>query len=732
MSRQSLIQAIATLESQRDTLGDGERLDRAVQTALAALRDKLSQLQARSADDQYRQLGVLVTDLSGFTALSERMDAERVREALNAMWRELDAVITAWGGQIDQHAGDSLVALFGLPQPRANDVERALHAALSMQLALSLFNERVRLEAQDGGGVGWADEWPAPQMRVGVHSGPVLFASVGVGGRRTAVGDALNVARRLETMAPAGGVLVSAAVSQQAQPSFHLTLRPEQMLPPGGKHRLDGSVYLVERPRLNDEPVPPGRIAGQETRLIGRAAELDELEAALQAAVDGRSPQVVTLTGETGAGKSRLLYEFERRARLWVGDLVLLRGRADQTWPPTPFSLLRDALIRQFGIRPQHSPQIVEELLRQGVSRRRDDRATQGDGPWRRTPDVSEPADRELSSALRRLLFSQSAANVQDEVPAVITRLLGQTTKPIVFSLEDVEYADRESLALIDHLLQSGDELPLLILCTAGPDFAGRAQREGLMWAQTQDDPFAPGLIVEAPLLSIVESRLFATELLGRLGSTPLRLIELVAAESRGNPLYMEELVRLFIERGVITIGGQRWRVDMDQAESMHLPKTLQELTRMRLALLPPIEQMLLQQAAALGVFWDSALPTLGLATADNLDDAEVEMALVSLEKRGWIARSGMHSFGNTQAYVFERRLWRDVAYEIAPPEKRRAYHRQAAAWFVACRDLPGLPDWFPLPDLIAWHFAQAGETNQAAVWYRRAQRSQAAIAGSS
>ena len=117
VSRQSLVEAIATLEAQRGSAGNGPDLNRAIETTLLALREKLAQAQTEPGDRK-RQLAVLVADLSGFTALSERMDVERVRDAINAMWRVLDAVVHAWGGHIDQHAGDSLMALFGLPAPR--------------------------------------------------------------------------------------------------------------------------------------------------------------------------------------------------------------------------------------------------------------------------------------------------------------------------------------------------------------------------------------------------------------------------------------------------------------------------------------------------------------------------------------------------------------------------------------------------------------------------------------
>ena len=148
VSRQALLEAIAAFEAQRAATVNDRNLNRAIDIALRALREELAQTVAEPADRKRRQLSVLVADLSGFTTVSERMDAERLRDAINAMWRELDAVIRAWGGEIDQHAGDSLMALFGLVHPRQGDAVRALHAALAMQEELALFNERVRRAAE--------------------------------------------------------------------------------------------------------------------------------------------------------------------------------------------------------------------------------------------------------------------------------------------------------------------------------------------------------------------------------------------------------------------------------------------------------------------------------------------------------------------------------------------------------------------------------------------------------
>src|SRR5690606_34874624 len=221
------------------------------------------------------------------------MDVERVREAINAMWRVLDAVIRSWGGQIDQHAGDSLMALFGLSYPRRGDAARALHAALAMQQELALFNERARRAAVDPLDESWVGEWPGPNMRIGVHSGPVFFARApqggrAPGGRPAALGDTIALTRRLEKAAPAGGVLASADVQAQAGDGFAFNVLPGAA---GGLKGSDGAALVIaERPvALN---YTPGTVAGQVTRFVGRTGLMDRLEMALQTAADSLSPQL--------------------------------------------------------------------------------------------------------------------------------------------------------------------------------------------------------------------------------------------------------------------------------------------------------------------------------------------------------------------------------------------------------------------------------------------------------
>lgn len=708
ISRPALVEAIAAMETQRAAMGNERNLNRAIDIALRALREELAQNAAEPGDRKRRQLTVLVADLSGFTTFSERMDAERLRDAINAMWRELDAVIRAWGGEIDQHAGDSLMALFGLVHPRQGDAARALHAALAMQQELALFNERVRRAADDSREGTWAADWPGPRMRIGVHSGPVYFArppgtAAPQGARPAAVGDAVAVARRLEKAAPAGSVLTSEVVREMAATPFVYASLPDTASLPSG---VD-NAWLVAGERPPATGYTPGTVAGQMTRRVGRTGLIGRLEGALQTAADSRTPQLVTIIGPPGAGKSRLAYEFENRARM-VGVSTVLRAGTLGSARDFPYALVRDLLLRRFAIRPQHSANLIAWKLRHGLT---DPETAGGEGRAGRDLDLSA----RTIDLLEKLLDVKTAAAVPvEEALAVFTPLLQATTAagPAIAILEGLNRADAQSLALVERLVEAGEAGPLLILglATVAP---ATDPEIALPWLGKELDMFAPMERLDLEPLSAVDSRLMATEILQPLVAPSMRLLDLVVVESGGNPLYIETFIQWLIDRGVITV-GDRWRVDMARVEESHLPAGLAALIAARLAELPEAERGVLQAASVFGpLCWDIAL--LEMEPAIGLDAAQLEAALLSLEAKEYLAADDVYNFPASQAYSFRRDSVREVAYAGLPAGQRRALHLGAARWLIANRHSARFSAWISIDAMIAGHFAAAGDQAQAA-----------------
>lgn len=717
ISRRALIEAIASLESQRNPAGDDQVLEQALNIALPALREKLAELQSQADEEKTPHLAVLVADLSGFTALSERMDAERVREALNAMWQVLDEVIVAWGGRIDQHAGDSLLALFGLPRPRQTDAARALQAALAMQMELQLFNQRVR-EMRLGDNVpDWMRDWTSPQMRIGVHAGPVYFVQSPGSGHKTAVGDTILIGRFLEKQAPAERVLTSSTVYRQVYQQFFM-----EPVPTAGATftsavtgRLIGEeAFLVvdERP---ETPYAQEFAAGQIIRLVGRSTEFDELQLALQMAIDSRRPQLVTISGGPGSGKDRLVFEFESQVRLIDESLTVLHAGVRQAWIAPPYSLIRDLLLRRINIRPQHSRYVIEAKLQHAIAR------VQGTG----RKDDLEKTDDEVVAFLLELLNIHSAGLLDErEVFPLVVYLVETITAngPAILILNQAHRADRQSLDIIDQLLLVEKDLPLLILCLIETQTTGE-DLSVIPWLGRDEDPFSPAIRLDIRPLSPVEGRLMATEMLSRLSPLPMRLVDLVVAESQGNPAYISEFIHLLIDRGDLIVADS-WRTNMAQIESIRLPVGLREMIQARLGYLTPVELNLLQRAAVMGyVFWDGAPLTPAETDGPASNDIDIEGALWGLVNKQYLIRDTTCSFADNQAYAFVRPIVRDIIYDMISTVERQHLHRQMADWLITIYEDTQSGTWLPIDAMITWHLGRAGEADRAVAWQQRHDR---------
>jgi class 3 adenylate cyclase len=259
----ALKQAIAAQESLRPSLGDA-----VVDAAIATLKEKLSALDTSA--QQCKQITVLFADVSGFTAMSETMDAEDVSDNMNALWRRVDAAITQFGGHIDKHIGDAVMALWGVYRARENDPEQAIRAALAMQ-------EAIQAHVQ-------ASQIPL-KMRIGVNTGPVLLDRVGAGDEFTAMGDTVNTASRLEQAASNGVILISHNTYRQVRGVFDVT--PQEPLSVKGKAE-PLQVYVVERAKPHAFRIGRRGVEGVDTKMVGRDAEMFQIQDAYKSTAEER------------------------------------------------------------------------------------------------------------------------------------------------------------------------------------------------------------------------------------------------------------------------------------------------------------------------------------------------------------------------------------------------------------------------------------------------------------
>jgi len=701
--REQIELTITTLESHRALLGE-----LVVETALGPLRQKLNALEAQSSSGQRKQATVLFADVSGFTAMSETMDAEEVRNTMNAVWERLDAAITAHGGVIDKHIGDAVMALWGAQVAREDDPERAVRAALAMQAELVVFNDIVADERR-------SVKNPGPpislRMRIGINTGPVLFGSVGTTGEFTAMGDTVNLASRLEHAAPVGEILISHYTYRHVRGVFDVDAL-EPMKIKGKTNPVQ--VYLVEGAKPRAFRIGTRGVEGVETRMIGRETELALLQGALRATLTNNTLSRITILGEAGVGKSRLLYEFLNWCELQPEDLVIFRGRASEEMSGLPYALARDVFFARFDIQDSDSLTSAREKLVQGVVEFLGAEAIEkahfiGHLIGLDFIGAGSPYLQGLQDDARQI--RARAFHYATQFFEAASQLTGPTAGGAVMLLiEDMHWADDGSLDLLAHLLKNLERSRILFVALARPALLERRA------------DWQTGERIELQPLSTDNSRELVVEVLRRAPEIPAALQDLVVSRAEGNPLYVEELIKMLIDDGVIVVGAEAWSVAPERLAEGRIPPTLTGILQARLDNLPPAERNTLQEASVVGrVCWDQAVANLQTISAEHgwQEAGEMPQLLAALHDKEMMARRETSAFAGTEEYAFKHALLHDVAYESVLKMRRRVYHAEVARWLI--EHSGERADEYAA--LIAHHHEWAGENVVAANWYARAGR---------
>jgi class 3 adenylate cyclase/tetratricopeptide (TPR) repeat protein len=683
MEHAQLEQAIAALEGQRAILGDA-----VVDAALEPLREKLASLKAGdlSTGQQRKQVTVLFCDLVGFTPLAERMDPEDVREILDCYFKPWNKAIAAWGGRVEKFIGDAVMAVFGIPVAGENDPENAIRAALAVRDGLGPFNDE--LHARYGVRL---------SMRVGIHTGPVVVGEMGRAGDFTVTGDTVNLASRLESNAPPGEILISHDTYHQVRGVFDV----QSQGPLTVKGRTEAvQTYIVQQAKPRAFRMGTRGIEGIETRMIGRDSELLALESSFADAMEGGETRLVLVVGEAGIGKSRLLYEFENWIELRPELIYFFKGRAAPSLQGVPYGIVRDMFAYRFEIRESDSAAAALEKFRAGMA----------EGlPPERADLVGHLVgfDFSASPAVQNLIGSPDFGTLAQ---AYLTHYVLALAKdqPMIILLEDLHWADDSSLDLIDHLVKAIPRARLLVVGLARPALFERRPHWG------EGESAFTGL--ELKPLSRRTSRALVDEILQKVEAIPEALRNLIVEGSEGNPFYVEELVKMLIDEGVIERGSGLeglWRVNQEKMQQARIPPTLTGILQARLDSLPRTERELLQRASVVGrLFWDEAVAELADEKRETLAPA-----LEAIRGRELIYRRDRSTFAGTEEYLFRHALLRDVAYETVLLKLRRYYHTQTAHWLEAHAG-ERISEYV---GVIADHLEHAGQVEEAVSYLRKA-----------
>jgi class 3 adenylate cyclase len=495
---------------------------------------------ARAIRQERKVVTVLFADLVGFTSRAERLDPEDVHRFLSRYQARVKGELERFGGVMEKFIGDAVMALFGATTAHEDDPERAVRAALAIRE--------------------WAKGEPDLHVRIGITTGEALV-SLGArpeAGEGMASGDVVNTAARLQSAAPVDGILVDETTYR----STHRVVGYAESEPVEAKGKA--APVPVWQAREARARVHVERIGG--ARLIGREREVALVRAALARARDEREPQLVTLVGVPGIGKSRVVYELFKLVEQGP-DLVYWRhGRSLPYGEGVSFWALGEMVKAQAGILESDGTEEADAKLARAVDAL--------------VPETNEA--RWVVGHLRPLVGLEAAVEFQgdrrDEAFAAWRRFLEALCeqRPMVTVFEDLHWADDGLLDFVDHLADWASGVPLLLLCTARPELLAR--RPG--WGGGKPN----ALTISLSALSDEETARLLHELLNR------RLLDAevqaaLVARAGGNPLYAEEFSRLVEERGTTHAGAAA------------LPETVQGLIAARLDTLDSVEKSLLQDA---------------------------------------------------------------------------------------------------------------------------------------
>ncbi len=690
LNREQLEQAIAAQESLRAALGDP-----VVDATVAILREKLTALDHQNALEQRKLVTILFCDIVGSTALSEKLDPEDVLEIMDGALKAYSDAVGEFGGTVARLMGDGLLAFFGAPVGREDDAVRAVRCGLAILRATRTYAATV------------AAEWDVDSfnVRVGLNTGPVALGEVGgvAGSEWTAMGDAINLAARLQNGAQPGSILISHDTYVHVRGVFEArTLNP--MLFKGKSEPVQ--VYMVEREKPRTFRVTTRGIEGVDTHMIGRNTELYQLQAAFNWACEERETQIVTLVGEPGVGKSRLLRELD----VWLDErpesIVHFTGRATADMLKLPYALIRNMFAFRFDILESDSAAVARDKLENGIT------GFLGKDSAPKAHAIGNLIGFDFSAS--PYLQGEDAQQLTQLGVFAIIDFFGKVAsdKPAVIFLDDIHWADDKSLDLVNHIVRAKRGLRLLVVCLTRPALF---ERRIPLWMDQQDFHTR----IELRPLSSHDTRSLISDILRKVTIIPDELCDLIVINAEGNPFYVEEIIKMLLDDRVILKNDGKWSVDSSRLTDLRIPPTLTGVLQARLDALPPAERDLLQRASVVGrIFWDDAVSHL--QTEEDPPLKNIAEALATLNNRELIRKREDSVFDGTQEYIFRHTILHDVTYESVLRRLRRTYHAQVADWLVK-RSGDRINEY---TGMIARHYEQAGQSEKAVTYFIKAAES--------
>jgi len=545
---------------------------------MAPMADKSGAAAASAAigSSERRHITVLFADIAGSTAIAERMDPEDWTAVVGQAFARINATVERYDGTIARLMGDGVLAFFGAPIAHEDDPERAVRCGLDMARSIGELGAAHR--AKNGADL---------QVRVGINTGPVVVGIVGTEAAHeyTAMGDAVNVAARMQALAPPGGVLVTEATHR-----FIASLvesRDAGLLELKGK---SDAVHAFEVTRLKPGATTPRGLAGIRSPMVGRDGQLARLSALFSVA-RARQGRIVSVLGEPGIGKSRLLTEFRAAVIAMDPSARWVEGRCLSYGETLPYHLVLDLVRSMFGVTASADEPETRAALGRGL------RELLGEGWAEPYTYLGHLLSIQLEPEMQARISTLPGEAMKRYVSSLATAIRAQSASaPMVLVCEDLHWADPASVDTLLALLPLMSDLPVVFIATS------RVERgaEGWRLITAARDLFGDALTeIRLDPLSSQDSRTLVANLL-QIESLPVATRELILTKAEGNPFFVEEVIRMLVDRGMIERRDDRWIATAGVAE-IEIPDTLQGLLLARIDRLPPESRRTLRVASVIG-----------------------------------------------------------------------------------------------------------------------------------
>ena len=592
---------------------------------------------------------ILFTDVTGSTTLGEQLDPESLRDVMGRYFASMREVIERHGGTVEKYIGDAVMAVFGVPLIHDEDALRAVRAAVEMRKALERLN--VGLLAERG---------VTLEARSGINTGGVVVGTGGPG-ESIVVGDAVNVAARLQTAALPGEIVIGGAT--------HALVRDAVDVGPSEALELKGKTEPVVAYRLRDvAPGAEGHRRRLDAAMVGRDRELDALQHAFERTVSDGSCQLFTILGSAGVGKSRLVAEFlevvRDRARV-VRGRCLPYGEGITYWA-------------------------VAEIVRQAAGIEDGDTAETAI----KSIDAFVAGLPEAAAIARGLvgLIGLEASAAREELVWAFRRALEHIASagPLVVLIDDIHWAEPTLLDLVESLADLTRDSPILFVCPARPEFLDERPTWGGGKLNATTILLEP--LTEGSAMALIDELVPG-------GALPSAIRARIADAAEGNPLYVEEFLGTLIDDGALVAGPQGWIASRD-LDSIAVPPTIQALLAARLDRLDPAERAVAERASVVGRVFDQP-SVVALSPAEGR--SEIPGNLLGLVRKELIRpdRSGV---AQGDAFRFRHMLIRDAAYERLPKSERADLHERFAGWL----DQAAGDRRSEVEEMVGYHLEQA------------------------